>query len=128
MRKWLHNLLKGASLTTALFIFQACYGVPQPALYEDYGEAAMSFSLMSKSTGEPLEGIVISGSVRSGKYYQELGVTGPDGRCSVNIPYIRNAQGPFLEFEDPAGNYMPKDTSLADLREREIVIRMTPKQ
>ena len=124
----MHNLLKGASLTTALFIFQACYGVPQPALYEDYGEAAMSFSLMSKSTGEPLEGIVISGSVRSGKYYQELGVTGPDGRCSVNIPYIRNAQGPFLEFEDPAGNYMPKDTSLADLREREIVIRMTPKQ
>jgi hypothetical protein len=124
----MHNLLKGASLTTALFIFQACYGVPQPALYEDYGEAAMSFSLMSKSTGKPLEGIVISGSVRSGKYYQELGVTGPDGRCSVNIPYIRNAQGPFLEFEDPAGNYMPKDTSLADLREREIVIRMTPKQ
>ena len=124
----MHNLLKGASLTTALFIFQACYGVPQPALYEDYGEAAMSFSLMSKSTGEPLEGIVISGSARSGKYYQELGVTGPDGRCSVNIPYIRNAQGPFLEFEDPAGNYMPKDTSLADLREREIVIRMTPKQ
>lgn len=124
----MHNLLKGASLTTALFIFQACYGVPQPALYEDYGEAAMSFSLMSKSTGEPLEGIVISGSVRSGKYYQELGVTGPDGHCSVNIPYIRNAQGPFLEFEDPAGNYMPKDTSLADLREREIVIRMTPKQ
>lgn len=124
----MHNLLKGASLTTALFIFQACYGVPQPALYEDYGEAAMSFSLMSKSTGKPLEGIVISGSARSGKYYQELGVTGPDGRCSVNIPYIRNAQGPFLEFEDPAGNYMPKDTSLADLREREIVIRMTPKQ
>ena len=128
MRKWLHNLLKGASLTTALFIFQACYGVPQPALYEDYGEAAMSFSLMSKSTGEPLEGIVISGSERSNGHYQELGVTGPDGRCSVNIPYIRNAHGPFLEFEDPAGNYMPKDTSLADLREREIVIRMTPKQ
>ena len=124
----MHNLLKGASLTTALFIFQACYGVPQPALYEDYGEAAMSFSLMSKSTGEPLEGIVISGSERSGGHYQELGVTGPDGCCSVNIPYIRNAQGPFLEFEDPAGNYMPKDTSLADLRERKIVIRMTPKQ
>ena len=24
--KWLHNLLKGMSLTAALFVFQACYG------------------------------------------------------------------------------------------------------
>lgn len=27
--KWIHNLLKGLSLTSALFIFQACYGTPQ---------------------------------------------------------------------------------------------------
>ena len=33
--KWLHNILKGASLTGALFVFQACYGIPQPALWED---------------------------------------------------------------------------------------------
>lgn len=26
--KWLHNLLKGLSLTAALFVFQACYGTP----------------------------------------------------------------------------------------------------
>jgi len=26
--KWLHNLLKGMSLTAALFVFQACYGTP----------------------------------------------------------------------------------------------------
>ena len=128
MRKLLHNLLKGASLTTALFIFQACYGVPQPALYEDYGEAAMSFSIMSKSTGKPMEGIVISGSERSNRHYHELGVTGPDGRCSLKIPYARNFEGPFLRFEDPSGVMAPKDTSLADLREREIVIRMTPKE
>ena len=126
MRKWLHNLLKGASLTTALFIFQACYGVPQPALYEDYGEAAMSFSIMSRSTGKPLEGIVISGSERSNGHYQELGVTGPDGRCSLKIPYARNFEGPFLRFEDPSGVMAPKDTSLADLREREIEIKMLP--
>lgn len=28
MRKWIHRALKGASLTTALFVFQACYGTP----------------------------------------------------------------------------------------------------
>lgn len=26
--KWLHNLLKGLSLTACLFVFQACYGTP----------------------------------------------------------------------------------------------------
>lgn len=34
MRKWLHRALKGASLTTALFVFQACYGTP-PGPYEE---------------------------------------------------------------------------------------------
>ena len=33
--KWLRNLLKGLSLTTALFVFQACYGTPA-AIQEDY--------------------------------------------------------------------------------------------
>ncbi|MBQ9659725.1 MAG: hypothetical protein IJV37_00465 [Bacteroidales bacterium] len=28
IRKWIHRALKGASLTTALFVFQACYGTP----------------------------------------------------------------------------------------------------
>ena len=26
--KWLHHLLRGVSLTAALFVFQACYGTP----------------------------------------------------------------------------------------------------
>lgn len=30
MRKWIHRALKGLSLTTALFVFQACYGTPIP--------------------------------------------------------------------------------------------------
>ena len=28
LRKWIHRALKGASLTAALFVFQACYGTP----------------------------------------------------------------------------------------------------
>ena len=36
--KWLHNLLKGVSLTAALFVFQACYG--SPPLPDDYFETA----------------------------------------------------------------------------------------
>ena len=55
--KWLHNLLKGISLTGALFVFQACYGTPQTPLEEAEGFAPMTFSLVSRATGEPLEGI-----------------------------------------------------------------------
>ena len=33
--KWLHNLLKGLSLTAALFVFQACYGTP-PGYPDDF--------------------------------------------------------------------------------------------
>lgn len=39
MKKWLHNLLKGMSLTAALFVFQACYGTP--AGYPDAWEEAV---------------------------------------------------------------------------------------
>lgn len=124
--KWLHNLLKGATLTTALFIFQACYGTPNSILLEENGEAPMSFSVRSKATGEPLGGIrVLSAEYdMGGAYYQEIGITGDDGRCSVNIPYTRNMKGPFIRFEDTHGVYAQKDTVLYDLRERDIEIKL----
>lgn len=124
--KWLHNLLKGATLTTALFIFQACYGTPNSILLEENGEAPMSFSVRSKATGEPLGGIrVLSAEYDTGgAYYQEIGVTGADGRCNVYIPYTRNMKGPFIRFEDPQAVYAQKDTVLYDLRERDIEIKL----
>ena len=124
--KWLHNLLKGASLTTALFVFQACYGMPQNYMLEEGGEAPMTFTVFSRSTGKPLEGVRISGATNNyaGIYYQDLGVTGTDGRCRVNIPYIRNVKGPWLRFEEPSGTFEVKDTVLYDLRDREIEIKL----
>ena len=124
--KILHNLLKGASLTGALFVFQACYGMPQPDVYRESGVAPMSFSLVSRTTGEPLEGIQVKGGSWKGDMDREnaLGVTGADGRCRVEIPYFRNVEGPYLRFEDPSGQFAAKDTTLADLRDRDIVIKL----
>lgn len=125
--KWLHNLLRGFSLTGALFVFQACYGMPEPPLYEEGGEAPMSFSVVSLSTGSPIEGVRISGSSTSRDAERViLGITDPDGKCQVRIPYRRNLEGPFIVFEDPSGTYALKDTTLADLRERDILIKMNP--
>ena len=123
--KFLHNLLKGASLTGALFVFQACYGMPQSPLDVDGGEAPMSFTLVSHTTGEPLEGIRIKGgSWERSREVDELGVTDANGRCRVEIPYFRNQEGPYLRFEDPQGAFVAKDTTLADLRDRDIVIKL----
>ena len=122
--KWLHNLLKGISLTGALFVFQACYGTPMPPIYEDGGVAFMSFTLVSHSTGEPLEGIrVLDKSIYDPV---ERGVTDSDGKCRIQFEYRRNIKGPVLRFEDPEGNYMVKDTTLADLRDRDILVKMDP--
>ncbi len=124
--KFLHNLLKGASLTGALFVFQACYGMPQAPLGEENGEAPMTFSLVSRTTGEPLEGIRIKGGAWKQDMEREnvLGITDANGRCRVGIPYYRNLEGPFVQFEDPQGAFVVKDTTLADLRDREIVIKL----
>lgn len=122
--KFLHNLLKGVSFTGALFVFQACYGTPQDPLYNQYGTAPMTFSLRSHTTGQPLEGIHISGKAYGSENFLPLGITGADGRCQVEIPYSRNYEGPFIRFEDTEGQFAAKDTTLADLRERDIIIKL----
>ncbi|MBO7603446.1 MAG: hypothetical protein J6S97_03420 [Bacteroidales bacterium] len=121
--KWLRNLLKGASLTGALFAFQACYGVRYSPFYET-GEAPMAFTVVSHRSGEPLKDIAISCKPSYNDSYRLIGVTGPDGRCTVNIPYIKNEFGPYILLEDPEGIFSAKDTTLADLRERNIVVKM----
>lgn len=125
--KILHQLLKGISLTGALFVFQACYGMPRPPYYEA-GMAEMDFLLLSNADGTPLEGIHIKSAIgqNSGNTTHELGVTGPNGRCHVAINYERNEVGPRVIFADEEGRYAAKDTILADLREREIVVKLYP--
>ena len=127
--KLLPNIFKGASLATALFIFQACYGpAPYNRYLEETGEAPMSFTVTSRATGEPLAGIRVLGAQYSmsgaDTYYEELGLTGKDGRCNVVIPYIRNMEGPLLRFEDPEEVYSVKDTVLNDLTQRDIAIKL----
>lgn len=126
--KLFRNLLKGLSLTSALFVVQACYGTPQPSMFGEGGEAPMSFYLVSADTGEPLEGIVISGKRVEDQNKYELGITGADGKCRTAIPYMRNLEGPFLQFEDPEGKYSAKDTVISDLRDREILVRLEQKR
>lgn len=124
--KILHNILKGVSLTGALFVFQACYGMPEPAFFEEGGTAPMSFTLVSHADGKPLEGVNIKASDWDSKPEKIIGVTDENGKCTVQIPYRRNLEGPYIEFQAPAGSYYVKDTVLTDLRERDILVKLDP--
>ena len=50
--KWLRKILKGVSLTAAMFVFQACYGT-----MEDYYESNVTFHIVDVDTGEPMSGV-----------------------------------------------------------------------
>lgn len=51
--KWLRNFLKGCSLTTALFVFTACYGTPQGLDPEPINETATE--QVTEQEGEAVE-------------------------------------------------------------------------
>ena len=122
--KWLHNILKGASLTGALFVFQACYGTPQQDPAYEYDCAPMSFTVVSHESGEPLEGVAVTQEDYYGTVV-ELGETGADGKCSVELRTVNDSMGPsYLHFEAPQEKYLAKDTVLTDFTERDILIKM----
>ena len=52
--KWIRNILKGVSLTAAMFVFQACYGP-----MEDYYDTKVTFHVVAEDTGEPLQDVRI---------------------------------------------------------------------
>lgn len=54
--KWKRKIIGGLSFSTALFIFQACYGTPQ-----DFGtDILIDGHVISKTTKLPIKGIKVS--------------------------------------------------------------------
>ena len=119
--KWLHNLLKGLSLTTALFIFQACYGTP-----EWLPDNTLPFKVVAADTGEPLEGARISSRVQAADNLDWIscGVTNEYGEALVFFGTMDGAD-PQFRIWAPGTEYLVKDTVLTDLRYHDVVISLT---
>ncbi len=105
--KFLRKLFGGLSFTTALFIFQACYGTPQ-----DFGMDVYIHGLVkSKKTGLPVKGIKVS-IVNNPQYLY----TEEDGGFSL---YTETAESCKIRFEDIDvelnGSFSNKDTVLVNL-------------
>jgi putative lipoprotein (rSAM/lipoprotein system) len=103
----IRNWLAGLSLTTAFFIFQACYGPPQ-----DFGlDVLIEGKVVSEESGEPVPGIQIQSSGESLQYTQ----TDDKGQFSF---YVAKDSVYRLNFTDTDeaenGRFASEDTTVQD--------------
>jgi hypothetical protein len=109
-RNLIKKLIGGLSFTTALFVFQACYGTPQDLGADVYIQGLVK----SKKTGQPIKGIKVS--VADNPQYQ---YTSEDGSFSF---YTETAENCIIKFEDIDSNqngaFFDKDTTLTNLTDQ----------
>ena len=109
-RNWKRKILGGLSLTSALFVFQACYGSLQ-----DFGiDFLVEGKVKSKISGLPIKGIKVSAQENM-QYF----LTDDNGRFSF---YTEMLDSLVIKFEDidssQNGLYNNKDTLLKGVKER----------
>ena len=104
---WIRTIIGGLSFTSALFIFQACYGTPQD--FEP--DLLLEGQVKSLTTGLPIKGIKVS--VPDASQYE---FTDGDGRFSM---YTWMNKSLTVRFEDvdlsENGWYLPKDTLIKNI-------------
>ena len=85
---WIRKIVGGLSLTSAMFIFQACYGTPQ-----DYGlDLLIEGQVKSKTSGLPIQGIKVSVA-----YNMQYEIADEEGKFSF---YTELLKGLTLKFQD----------------------------
>jgi putative lipoprotein (rSAM/lipoprotein system) len=108
-RNWIRGIIGGLSFTSALFVFQACYGTPQ-----DIGlDILVSGHVKSKSSGLPIEGIKVS--VTNNMQYE---MTDENGHFSMYTEMFEHLRMNFEDIDSTAnGYYASKDTVLNNVSE-----------
>lgn len=109
-RNWIRKIVGGLSFTSAMFVFQACYGTPQ-----DFGlDLLVEGQVKSKTSGLPIKGIKVS--VADNMQYE---ITNEEGKFSF---YTEMIEGLTLQFQDidsiQNGLYLDKDTVLNEISEK----------
>jgi len=109
-RNLIRKIVGGLSFTSALFIFQACYGTPQ-----DIGlDLLIEGQVKSKTSGLPIKGIKVSVAD-----YIQYDKTDEEGKFSL---YTERREGIRLQFQNidsvQNGIYIDKDTVLKNLNEK----------
>ncbi len=114
-RNWFKAIVGGISLTSAMFVFQACYGTPQ-----DFGQdLCISGKVVAKSTGLPIAGIKVS--VENDAQYQRTDEEG--AFCLYTDKTALNRIK--VSFEDidgkENGSYASKDTLISNTQDKVVL-------
>lgn len=112
-RNWRRGIIGGLSFTSALFVFQACYGMPQ----DYYPELSFSGQVKSKKTGEPIQGIKVTLKEINWADY-----TNENGEFFLLTQVVHEATLRFEDVDSSAyGSYASKDTLLVDPAEDNVL-------
>lgn len=118
---WFRNIVRGVSLTSALFVFQACYGTPQDMGFDVWIEGQVK----SKTTGLPIPGIKVL--VADGAQYE---YTDENGRFAFFTEKVPGVKLRFLDVDSTQnGSWLSRDTLLTiDADELVLNIEMEEKK
>lgn len=109
-RNVLRSLIGVFCFTTALFVFQACYGTPQ-----DFGQDILiEGQVVSKASGDPIEGI----SIKLSETLQET-LSDNEGKFSIYTVTASNYKLSFKDIDQEAnGTFSKLDTTLTAIDEK----------
>ena len=101
-RNWKRGIIGGISFASALFIFQACYGMPQ-----DMGlDLLVEGQVKSKKTGQPIQGIKVS----TVDEYQYV-LTNEEGKFEFYLEYADRLALWFRDIDEAEnGAFTDRDT------------------
>lgn len=122
--KLIRNILKGASLTTALFVFQACYGTAVPY----YGLPEVKIKVVDAEDGSPIKDATIKFRDREagvqGQPWSLSGYSSDEGVLCMGIQ--EEMMGIEVEMlVSPAdGAYSTKDTVVTNFGSEDITIKL----
>jgi len=107
------------SFTTALFVFQACYGAPQ----DESNDLLFEGKLLSDTTGLPAPGIKIV--VNQNEQYA---LTDTNGNFSFYVPAASQFAISLIDADTTAnGHFLNKDTVMAAIPNGKITITIPEK-
>ena len=107
--RWFRNFLKGCSLTTALFIFQACYGTPS-GIHEEAVIKDFSFEVFNADGTQALSNAKIYATL-SDNSLKDSTITGANGKASLSL-VVWERLNPTFNFTIQAEGYIQKDTTV----------------
>ena len=111
------KLFGALSFSTALFVFQACYGAPQDRYKDDI---LVRGTVLSETTEQPVEGIKIIINNSS-----QFAITDTSGSFSFYVPAASQYHLLLSDIDSLSNGYfIDKDTVVSDIPDNGILIKM----